>query len=59
MKLKYDRCIHKQVCKFRPNEDYPQFMKRIVSENCKHFKEVQKNENRRNQSNVQQELFHA
>lgn len=39
MKTKCDCCIHKQVCKFRPKEDYPQFMKRIVSENCKHFKE--------------------
>lgn len=39
MKVKCDCCIHKQVCKFRPKEDYPQFMKRIVSENCKYFKE--------------------
>lgn len=37
MKLKCDSCIHKKVCKFIPKEDYPQFMKRIVSENCKYF----------------------
>lgn len=48
MKIKCDRCIHKQVCKFRPNDDYPQFMKRIVSENCKYFKEEHKNETRGN-----------
>ena len=45
MKTKCDRCIHGKVCKFRPEEEYPQFMKRIISENCKHFKEVNKNDN--------------
>lgn len=40
MKTKCERCIHKQVCKFRPSEEYPQFMKRIIAENCKHFKET-------------------
>lgn len=32
MKIKCDSCIHKKVCKFRPKEDYPQFMKRIASD---------------------------
>lgn len=41
MKTKCDRCIHNKVCKFRPEEEYPQFMKRIISENCKHFKECE------------------
>lgn len=40
MKLKCDSCIHNRVCKFRPKEDYPQFMKRIISGNCGHFKEA-------------------
>ncbi len=39
MRTKCDRCMHNKVCKFRPEEEYPQFMKRIISENCKHFKE--------------------
>lgn len=39
MKLKCDSCIHRKVCKFIPKEDYPQYMKRIASENCKYFKE--------------------
>lgn len=39
MKMKCDSCIHKAVYKFKPNEDYPQFMKRIVSDNCKYFRE--------------------
>lgn len=40
MKIKCDSCIHKAVCKFKPKEDYPQFMKRIVSENCKYYIET-------------------
>lgn len=44
MKLKCESCIHRQVCKFKPKEDYPQFMKRIISQNCRHYKEENKNE---------------
>lgn len=39
MKTKCDRCIHNKVCKFRLKEEYPQFMKRIISENCKYYNE--------------------
>lgn len=34
---KCDNCIHKQVCKYRPPKSYPQFMIRVICENCKHF----------------------
>lgn len=44
MKLKCESCIHRQVCKFKPKEDYPQFMKRIISQNCRHYKEENENE---------------
>lgn len=37
MRLKCDNCIHEKVCKFKPQETYPQFMKRIISENCRYF----------------------
>ena len=37
MNIKCENCIHKDVCKFRPREDYPQFSKRIISQNCKNF----------------------
>ncbi len=37
MRLKCDNCIHEEVCRFKPEEGYPQFMKRVISENCKHF----------------------
>lgn len=40
MKIKCARCIHRAVCKFKPKEDYPQYMKRIVSENCKYYIET-------------------
>lgn len=37
MKTKCDRCIHNKVCKFRPEEEYPQFMKRILGLKPKHY----------------------
>lgn len=38
--MKCDNCIHKEVCKFKPPEGYPQFMKRIIAENCKQYSEL-------------------
>lgn len=37
MKIKCDVCIHRRVCRIKPNESYPQKIRQIASENCKHF----------------------
>ena len=37
MKIKCDACIHRRVCRIKPNESYPQKIRQIASENCKHF----------------------
>ena len=35
--FKCDNCIHKEVCKYKPPKEYPNFMKEIVTDRCKHF----------------------
>ena len=35
--MKCDSCIHKQVCKDKPPESYPQFMIDIMTDKCEHY----------------------
>lgn len=44
MKLKCESCIHRKVCKLIPSESYVPAVRRIATENCKHFREGNKNE---------------
>ena len=37
MEMKCDNCIHKQVCKDKPPESYPQFMIDIMTDKCEHY----------------------
>ena len=37
MAMKCDSCIHKQVCKDKPPESYPQFMIDIMTDKCEHY----------------------
>ena len=35
--MKCDSCIHKEVCKDKPPESYPQFMINIMTDKCEHY----------------------
>ena len=35
--MKCDSCIHKQVCKDKPPESYPQFMIDIMTDKCENY----------------------
>lgn len=35
--MKCDSCIHKQVCKDKPPESYPQFMVNIMTDKCENY----------------------
>lgn len=37
MAMKCDNCIHKQVCKDKPPESYPQFMIDIMTDKCENY----------------------
>ena len=37
MEMKCDNCIHKQVCKDKPPESYPQFMIDIMTDKCEYY----------------------
>lgn len=37
MTIRCDTCSHREVCKFRPPEEYPGFMKDVISQNCTFF----------------------
>ena len=37
MAMKCDNCIHKQICKDKPPESYPQFMIDIMTDKCEHY----------------------
>ena len=47
--VKCDNCIHKQVCKDKPPESYPQFMIDIMTDKCEHYVHI---------ADVQPLLFH-
>ena len=35
--MKCDNCIHKEVCKKKPPESYPQFMIDIMTDKCENY----------------------
>ena len=35
--MKCDNCIHKEVCKDKPPESYPQFMVNIMTDKCENY----------------------
>ena len=35
--MKCDSCIHKQICKDKPPESYPQFMINIMTDKCENY----------------------
>lgn len=37
MAMKCDSCIHKQICKDKPPESYPQFMIDIMTDKCENY----------------------
>ena len=39
--MRCDNCIHKDVCKIKPPEQYPEVMKQLICCNCEHFKECE------------------
>lgn len=40
--MKCDNCIHKEVCKYKIPESLPRELKKIAEEDCKHYKEREK-----------------
>lgn len=43
--FKCDKCVHKEVCKYRPPKEYPNFMKEVIADSCIHFMPYNKVEN--------------
>ena len=43
--IRCSKCIHKEVCKYRPPKEYPNFMKEVIADSCIHFMPYNKVEN--------------